>query len=145
MYQWDWMKNDQALAIAEWEYEVPLTHLNIQENEQELDHFLNPFNWRNRFAVFKEGTLIGYVDFKLHSEAEAEVYIQLHPAWIGKGEGIRLAEQAMAISRKHYDLMLLISRPDPDFTPAIRLCEKLEGKRNTNQNGLYFEWTFTRS
>ncbi|WP_041581955.1 GNAT family N-acetyltransferase [Salisediminibacterium selenitireducens] len=144
MYHWDWMKNEHALAVAEWTYDAPLTHLNIQEDENALDHFLNPFNWRNRFAVFKEEALIGYVDFRLKSEAEAEVYLQLHPELLGQGEGIHLAREAMGISRKQYDLMLLIARPDPDFAPAVRLCEKLDGKRKTNQEKLYYEWTFTR-
>lgn len=143
-YRWDWLKNDQALDIAEWMYEPPLDKLNMQEDEEALDHFLNPFNWRNRFAVFIEDDLLGYVDFQLKSEAVADVYVQCSPAFIGKGEGKALAEATKEILEKHYVLGELNAKILSFCQAGERLCEAMDGKRVDEGDHVYYTWTFNR-
>lgn len=143
-YYWDWLKNDQALEIAEWTYDPPLDSLDLQEDDEALDHFLNPFNWRNRFAVFKDDFLLGYIDFQLESESVANLFIQCSPEFIGQGEGMALAQAAQEIVEKHYALGELRAKVLP-FSPAgERLCEKMNGKRIDNDRDVFYIWTFNR-
>ncbi|AOM82430.1 GNAT family protein [Salisediminibacterium beveridgei] len=143
-YYWDWLKNDQALEIAEWTYDSPLDRLDLQENDEALDHFLNPFNWRNRFAVFKDDVLLGYIDFQLESEASAFVYMQCSPDFIGQGEGKALAEAAQEIVEKHYALGELQAKVLSISPAGERLCEEMGGKRMQKDQGIFYSWTFNR-
>ncbi|MBM7097425.1 GNAT family N-acetyltransferase [Bacillus sp. H-16] len=110
MFDWKWMTKEDALTIANWEYEKPYDFYNMNEDSEDLDEFLNPFNWKHMCTAYMDGRLAGFAVFKRSDETnEVEVSLGLRPDLTGKGFGTAFVEATMdkAFENGHVDVLVI--------------------------------------
>jgi [ribosomal protein S18]-alanine N-acetyltransferase len=87
-YEWKWMMNEAALEIAGWEYEDEVAAFNIADKPEELDEFLNPFNWKYCVAVYEDNELAGFFNYSPGDSGKLELNrFAMSPGLTGKGKG----------------------------------------------------------
>ncbi|WP_158282122.1 GNAT family N-acetyltransferase [Salipaludibacillus keqinensis] len=124
MFTWEFMTNEAALEIVEWEYPDEFSFYNIQNDMDDLDEFLNPFKWNHYAAVYENEKLVGYFTFDPLNLEEVEIGLGLHPDLIGRGKGKAFTAYAMELADKWYEPKKLIVNVAKFNARAIKVYEK---------------------
>ncbi|WP_157812027.1 GNAT family N-acetyltransferase [Alteribacter populi] len=101
------MTNEDAMKIAEWEYKGPYDFYNFKNDEEDLDYFLNPFNWEHISAVYDSNILVGFASFTVVNAREVEVGLGLRPDLTGKGNGEEFVKFAVERAKAKYEPITL--------------------------------------
>ncbi|WP_026688994.1 GNAT family N-acetyltransferase [Alteribacter aurantiacus] len=124
MFEWNWMTKDDAIAIAKWEYEEPYHFYNMTEDEDDLEEWLNPFNWKHTLVAYKDGELVGFATFRYKANNEVEVSLGMRPDLTGKGFGRQFVEQVNNEACHRYRATCLIVNVAAFNERAIAVYER---------------------
>ncbi|UCZ54237.1 GNAT family N-acetyltransferase [Bacillus shivajii] len=128
MFEWKWMTNEEAMAIVQWEYDGEEAFYNIDDGSDDIDEFLNPFNWNHYIAIYESGELIGYCIF-LPKDVIVGMQLVLRPDLIGQGRGESLIAYVMNIAKERYEPKKLTFHIPKFNKRALKATEKLGFKR----------------
>ncbi|WP_416149126.1 GNAT family N-acetyltransferase [Salipaludibacillus sp. HK11] len=138
MLQWNWMTNEAALEIVEWEYDDEYSFYDIQNEVDDLDEFLNPFKWNHYAAIYEDDELVGYFRFNPLNLHDVEIALGLRPDLTGLGKGYAFTKYAIETALKWYEPKKLLVNVAEFNQRAIHVFQKHKFdkvsyfQRNTN-------------
>jgi ribosomal-protein-alanine N-acetyltransferase len=98
------INQDIADAIVAWHYEEPYTFYDQNQDEEDLEEFLNPENWPHGHysAHDKEGQLVGSFFFEMKGEI-LTIGLGLRPDLTGRGIGINFINAGIEFAKQKYN------------------------------------------
>jgi [ribosomal protein S18]-alanine N-acetyltransferase len=98
------MSQADAEAIAAWRYPDEYAFYDWTSDPDDLAELLDPLARTDEYVAVdsKEGTLIGFFQFKRPRGHSLAIGLGLHPSWTGRGLGRSFLEAGLDYARQHF-------------------------------------------
>ena len=101
------MTRGDAHAIVEWSYEEPYSFYDMENDPEDLEHFLDDSRWENRsFAVHDDEGLAGFFTFDVvatvNDGTAVEIVLGMEPSRTGERRGVEFVEAGLDFARERY-------------------------------------------
>ena len=119
------MNEQDAHAIATWQYQEPYTFYDADQDPDDLADLLNPQSWQETYhsVLDEHNELIGFFTFKL-DEGIIEIGLGLRPDLTGQGIGLEFVQAGLACAKNTFSLTAFRLKVATFNQRAIRVYEK---------------------
>jgi hypothetical protein len=97
------MLEQDAHAIATWQYQKPSTFYDADQDPDDLAELLNPQSWQETYhsVLDEQKELIGFIPFN-EDEGIIEIWLGLRPDLNGKGIGLEFVQAGLSCAKNTY-------------------------------------------
>jgi [ribosomal protein S18]-alanine N-acetyltransferase len=94
------MIEQDAHAIATWQYQKPSPFYNADQDPDDLAELLNPHSWQETYhsVLDEQKELIGFIPFN-EDEGIIEIWLGLRPDLTGKGIGLAFVQAGLSCAK----------------------------------------------